>query len=116
MRATKKSELKFQIRQEAREKVRPNMMNTGVDRKYREQVESGRQLLNRKAAEGGDSRAKQARQELMYLINNYVPAYDNRIEQLIDIWRRSGDPNYDPGIRAQLRRARLEHGRKGDAV
>jgi hypothetical protein len=116
MRALRKSDLKTQIRQEAKEKIRPTSSNVGADRNYRQQVESGRSLLNAKASEGGDNKSKQAKQELMYLLNNYLPSYDNRIEQLIDIWRRSGDPSYNPAVRAQLRRARMEYGKKGSAI
>jgi len=112
----KRSEKKFAIRDQARQKIHPSMTSAGADRSYREQVESGRQTLNRLASEGGDPKGKRIKQELTYLLNNYLPSYDMRIEQLIDEWRRTGDPSYDPGIRVRLRQARKEHMSKGHAV
>lgn len=112
----KRSERKFAIRDQARQKIRPSMTSAGADRNYREEVESGRQTLNRLASEGGDPKGKRIKQELTYLLNNYLPSYDMRIEQLIDEWRRTGDPSYDPGIRVRLRQARKEHMAKGNAV
>lgn len=110
--AIKKSEIKLQMREEAKRKIHGG--NTGVTgaRDYRERVEKGRQLLMQKAAEGGDSRGKRVKAELTYLLNNYMPSYDAKIQSLIDDWRRSGDPSYDPGIRVQWRRAVQEHMKK----
>lgn len=116
MRATRKSELKQMIRAEARAQVRPPSVNIGANKTYQTQVEAGRDRLNRAAAEGGDNKAKQAKQELLYLLNNYLPSYDNRIEQLIDIWRRSGDKDYDPAVRVKLRQARLNYSKKTNAL
>ena len=117
MHVQKKSERKLAMREEAKRKVRPVFSNNlGADRTYRDQVESGRCRLGEVAAEGGDSRAKRARDELHYLLNNYMPSYDARIEQLIDTWRRSGDPSYDPGIRVRLRQARRDHMSKTSAI
>jgi hypothetical protein len=72
-------------------------------------VDQGLRELRQVSAEGGDGKAQRVKNELNYLLNNYLPSYDMRIEQLIDEWRRSGDPSYDPGIRARLRRARQDH-------
>jgi len=116
MRALKKGELKFQNREQAHRKIHPTTGNVGADRKYREQVEAGRKELGIISAEGGDSQAKKVRQELTYLLNNYLPQYDMRIEQLIDLWRRSNDPQYDPSIRTKYRLARREYMGKGGAV
>jgi len=52
----------------------------------------------------------------MYLINNFLPAYETRILQLIDEWRRTGDPSYDPGIRMKLRQAQRDYMSKTNAV
>ena len=95
MRAQKKSDIKMAIREEARRKVRPSTSNIGADRAYRADVEAGRRQLGVVSAQSGDSEGKKAKNELLYLINNYLPAYDMRIEQLIDQWRRSGDPDYE---------------------
>lgn len=116
MRALRKGELKFQNRQQAHRKIHPTTGNVGADRRYREQVEAGRKELGIVSAEGGDSKMKKVRQELMYLINNYLPQYDMRIEQLIDQWRRTNDPEYDPSIRTKFRLARREYMNKGGAV
>lgn len=116
MRALKKGELKFQNRKQAYRKVHPTTGNAGADRKYRDRVEAGRRELGRVSAEGGDAKCKRVRQELMYLINNYLPQYDMRIEQLIDEWRRTNDPSYDPSIRVKFRNARREYMSKGGAV
>ncbi|MCX5770428.1 MAG: hypothetical protein NTZ09_09180 [Candidatus Hydrogenedentes bacterium] len=116
MRALKKGELKLQNRQQAFHKVHPTSGNVGADRKYREQVEAGRKELGIISAQGGDNQAKQVRQELMYLLNNYLPQYDMRIEQLIDLWRRSHDPAYDPSVRVKYRQVRKDYMSKGGAV
>jgi hypothetical protein len=116
MRALKKSDLKLQIRDEAKRKVRPASSNIGTDRNYREGVEAGRRQLNELGAEAGDPAAKKYKAELMYLLNNYLPSYDIRIEQLMDAWRRTGDPSYDPGIRLKLRQARKQYMDKSSAI
>ncbi len=105
----KKSEQKLAIREEARRKIRGPAINVGADKSYRSAIEKGHQRLNQLMAEGGDSKAKRVRQELMYLINNYLPSHETRIEQLIDDWRRTGDPSYDPGIRIKLRQAQRDY-------
>ncbi len=116
MRALKKGDLKLQNRQQAYTKVHPTSGNVGADRKYREQVEAKRRELGIISAQGGDNKQKQVRQELIYLLNNYLPQYDMRIEQLIDLWRRSNDPQYDPSIRGKFRQVRKEYMSKGGAV
>jgi len=112
----KKSERKLAIRDEARRKVKPPSVSIGANRHYRADVEKGREHLSQLAAEGGDPKAKRVRQELMYLINNFLPAYETRILQLIDEWRRTGDPSYDPGIRMKLRQAQRDYMSKTNAV
>ena len=116
MRALRKSDLKLQIRDEAKRKVRSASSNIGADRNYREGVEAGRRQLNELGAEAGDPAAKKYKSELMYLLNNYLPAYDMRIEQLIDAWRRTGDLSYDPGIRVKLRQSRKQYLDKTSAI
>jgi hypothetical protein len=116
MKALKRSELKFTIREQAKRKVRPPSAMPGADTNYRQDVEKGRRDLNRLGSEGGDTAAKKVRAELMYLLNNYLPSYDMRIEQLIDLWRRSGDPSYDPGIRVKLRQARKTHMERNSSI
>jgi hypothetical protein len=96
--------------------VRPEAVNVGANRGYRDKVESGRQEFLQVSNEGGDPKAKKFKGELTYLLNNYLPAYDMRIEHLIDSWRRSGDPTYDPGIRTKLREARRNYNSKSNAV
>jgi len=72
-----------------------------------EEIEKGRkQLVERGAAGGGDRTQKRIRDELNYLIDHYNSTNDMKIETLIDKWRRSGDPSYDPAIRLRFRNAR----------
>ena len=101
------------MREEAKRTVRGGASVTaGGVRQHAEAVESGLSRLRMKSAEGGDSKAKRVKNELNYLINNYLPRYDARIETLISDWRTSGDPSYDPSIRGRLRRARQQHMKK----
>lgn len=105
----KKSERKLQMRDEAKRKIKGPSGGVTGSREYREKVEQGRRQLLMKAAEGGDNRAQQIRAEVTYLINNYVPSYDHRIEALIDAWRGTGDPSYDPEVKVAFRKARQKH-------
>ena len=110
MRAKSKSEFKRAIREQAKRKVSgATKYDLVSQRDHRTKVEKGLNELRRISSEGGDANAKRVKNELTYLLNNYLPKYDVRIEQLIDAWRRSGDPSYDPGIRTKLRQARREH-------
>ncbi len=116
MRALKKSDLKLTMREQAKRTVRPDAINVGANRGFRDKVEQGRQQFLQASNEGGDAMAKKYRGELTYLLNNYLPSYDMRIEQLIDSWRRTGDPSYDPAIRVKLREARRNYNSKSSAV
>ena len=112
----KKSEQKMAMREQAKLKVKPYLANVGADRGYREKVEAGRDHLMRASAEGGDTQTKKIKSELTYLLNNYIPSNDTRIEGLIDAWRRSGDPGYDPSIRTKLRQARVKSQNHSSAI
>ncbi|HOD50562.1 MAG TPA: hypothetical protein PLM14_16065 [Candidatus Hydrogenedentes bacterium] len=109
MKARKKSEWKMAIREEAKRKVRGPHCDVSTRGDYSRQVEAGLRELRTKMSEAGDGKAKRIKSELTYLLNNYAPRYDARIEQLIDDWRRSGDPEYDPGIRIKHRKASQIH-------
>ena len=98
------------IREQARQKVRPPNSTRQAD--YRQTVEQERRNLMAKCAEAGDPKTKKVRNELTFLLNNYAPSYDARIEQLIEEWRKSGDPQYDPMIRIRYRQARQDHMQK----
>jgi hypothetical protein len=114
--AMKRSEFKKQIRSEAKRVVQGSRFSQtpkGI-KDYGEAVEQGRRQLLIKSNEGGDSAGKRIKAELLYLLNNYLPQYDTRIEALIDAWRTSHDPEYDPAIRTRLRRARQDHMRKSN--
>lgn len=70
----------------------------GISQK--ERIEKGRkQMLEKERAGAGANTFKRMRAEIEYLIANYVPANDARIETLIDQWRTSGDPQYSPEVR-----------------
>ena len=115
MRRMSKAEHKLAIRRQAKEKVRPSGGTAGQRREYGDEVQKGLSNLRTVSSEGGDSRAKKVKNELLYLINNYQPRYDFRIQQLIDQWRRSGDPEYDPSIKVKLLHARRDHCKNSNA-
>ncbi len=80
---------------------------TGRGDTFREKVEKGRERVLEKVEPGaGANTQKRIREELNYLLNNYTPSNDNKIEMLIDKWRRSGDPSYDPAIKLRYRNVR----------
>ncbi len=80
---------------------------TGRGDTFRERVEKGRKKVVEKAEAGaGENTFRRIRQELNHLLNNYTPSNDYKIETLIDKWRRSGDPSYDPAIKLRYRNAR----------
>ncbi|MBI5093159.1 MAG: hypothetical protein HZB26_12055 [Candidatus Hydrogenedentes bacterium] len=116
MRAKSRSEHKLEIREQAKQKVRGEAYDISSRAKYQSDVQHGYNQLKQLGKEAGDSKAKQVRAELTYLLNNYIPQNDTRIEQLIDMWRRSGDPLYDPGIRAKLMRCRRDDMKQGTAL
>ena len=110
MRAKSKAEFKAAIRDEAKRKVGGSLkMDVESRVGYRNTVERGLKELRQISSEGGDPKGKRIRGELTYLLNNYLPQYDDRILQLIDDWRRCGDPAYDPSIRLKLIQTRRDY-------
>jgi hypothetical protein len=105
VKARSKSEHKLELRQRALQKVRPSAPGRG----QADALETERRRLLTECNEGGDPRGKKIQNELTFLLTNYAPRHDHRIEQLIDEWRRSGDPAYDPSIRIRHRQARQNH-------
>jgi hypothetical protein len=82
-----------------------------------DEIETGRKHLVERARAGALTHAhKRLRDEIHYLIKHYTPSNDYKIETLIDKWRTSGDPAYDPGIKMQLRRARRRKGESDYAL
>jgi hypothetical protein len=116
MRAKSRGEHKLEMREQAKQQVKGGRYDIASTRQYQADVQRGHEQLLRVSKEGGDSKAKMIKAELTYLLNNYLPSNDNRIEQLIDLWRRSGDPQYDPAIRAKLMRARRDDMKQGNAL
>jgi hypothetical protein len=117
MRVKSKAEFKAAIRDQAKRKIGGALKSDAVSRsQYRDNVEQGLKELRQVSSEGGDGKAKRIKNELTYLLNNYLPQYDNRILQLIDDWRRTGDPAYDPGIRARVVQARRDYMGKTQAL
>jgi len=110
----KKSEFKMRIREEAKRKIASGSGTAKEQTAYKDRVEAGRKELLMKSAQGGDPKAMRIKNELMYLLNNYSPKYDMRVQQLIELWRTSNDPSYDVGIHVKFRRARQEHDRKAN--
>lgn len=109
-----KSEYKLRMREEAKKKIHGAKFDMSHARQYQDDVAKGLNTLRRVSSEGGDFKAKRVKNELNYLLNNYLPQNDLRIQQLIDEWRRSGDPDYDVGVNVRFRNARREYmGKKG---
>ena len=113
MRAKTRAEHKLEMRGQAKQVVKGGRYDIASTKQYQADVQKGHDQLMRVSKEGGDSKAKMIRAELTYLLNNYVSQNDARIEQLIDLWRRSGDPQYDPAIRAKLMRCRRDDMKQG---
>jgi hypothetical protein len=80
----------------------------GAERRARmEEIETGRKQLQERAKAGaGAATNKRIKDEIEYLLKNYTPSNEAKIETLIDKWRRSGDPHYDPSVKIHLRNAR----------
>ena len=71
------------------------------------QIELGHKHVQERAKPGALTHAhKRIKDEIEYLLKNYTPSNDYKIETLIDKWRTSGDPGYDPSIKLRLRQAR----------
>lgn len=70
-------------------------------------IDTGHKHLKERAKPGaGPATGKRIKDEIEYLLKNYTPSNESKIETLIDKWRTSGDPNYDPGVKIRLRNAR----------
>lgn len=96
-----------QLDEEATSLIEKARRITGSGGTLQERIEKGRKKVVEKAAPGaGANTQKRFRDELNYLLNNYSPSNDNKIETLIDKWRRSGDPSYDPAIKLRYRKVR----------
>lgn len=93
---------------ELREKVGDTPETMGERREKRlEKIEKGRKQLREKQRAGvRDVAFGRIKQELDYLLKNYDPKNDAKIDTLIDKWRTSGDPSYDPAIRLKVRNVR----------
>lgn len=102
------AEFKNRIRDNAKRKLggRHSMIGHG---KFREDLEKGRKNLIKECSAAGATAASQIRNELEYLLNNYVPGSDSRILTLIDQWKRSHDPSYTPEINVRFRRIKAEY-------
>ena len=94
-----------------KEEARTKFLHWGGKRTNREQEEHDlekewRQAEEKQKAGFGENRFNRIKGELNFLLNNYQQSNDNKIEQLIDQWRRSGDPAYDPAIKLKHRNVR----------
>lgn len=77
------------------------------EREHLQNIEKDRKILREKAKVGGGVvAARRIKDEIDLLLKNYAPSNEAKIEALIDKWRRSGDPSYDPSIKLKLRTAR----------
>jgi len=109
------ADYKMRMREEAKRQLKGRGNDAPSYRRHRQNIEDGRKQLLIKSAEGGDRAAKAIKSELEYLLRNYLPTYDYRIQMLIDKWRTSGDPEYNPEIRARYRRVQADYGKNSRA-
>ena len=111
-----KTDIRAQIQQQkANWKLREEALESGND-PYRgvrareerlEKIEKGRkEVIAKQRAGTGDNTHKRIKAEIDYLIKSYTPTNDHKIDALIDKWRRSGDPSYDPMIKVRFRNAK----------
>jgi len=95
------------LRAHALEQMRNWRLGGAAQRARVKDIETGHKHLQERAKAGaGAATGKRIKDEIEYLLKNYTPSNEAKIETLIDKWRRSGDPSYDPGIRVRLRNAR----------
>lgn len=80
-------------------------------------INMGHKHLQERAKPGaGAATGKRIKDEIEYLLKNYTPSNEAKIETLIDKWRRSGDPSYDPSVKVRLRNARRKKGSQDYAL
>lgn len=95
------------VRVLALEQMRNWRQGGAAQRSRVKDIDTGHKRLQDTAKAGaGAATAKRIKDEIEYLLKNYTPSNEAKIETLIDKWRRSGDPSYDPGVRVRLRNAR----------
>jgi len=95
------------IRATALEQMRNWRQGGEAQRARIRDIDTGhKQLKERAKAGAGAATAKRIKDEIEYLLKNYTPSNEHKIEALIDKWRTSGDPGYDPTVRIRLRNAR----------
>lgn len=81
------------------------------DGRRRQQIESDAQRKHRREGHADSAATRRMRDEIELLLRNYTRANDYKIQSLLDKWRRSGDPSFDPSIatRLQMARKRRDH-------
>lgn len=100
-------QLEAQLRRGVMERAKKASGPGRDERVYGEEVEKGRKHLMEKVhAKSATAKPILIKTELNYLLANYTSANDAKIETLIDRWRRSGDPDYDPSIKVKHRNVR----------
>ncbi len=98
-----------------REDTRPEGVRKREE--FLESIEKGRKRVIEKGPMGAAHNAHtRIKSELNYLLNNYTPTNDWRIEMMIDKWRTSGDPAYDPSIKIKYRNVRKGKAKKDHAL
>ncbi len=99
--------LKRKLRAEVLEEFRRWRSKGAAHRQHQKDVDAKRKQLREKSKAGaGAATQGRLKDEIDLLIRNYTPANEQKIEALIDRWRRSGDPSYDPSVNIRLRNAR----------
>lgn len=98
-----------------REDTRPEGVRKHEE--FLERIEKGRKRVIEKGPMGASHNTHtRIKSELNYLLNSYTPTNDWRIEMLIDKWRMSGDPAYDPSIKIKYRNVRKGKAKKDNAL
>ena len=92
--------------------------STGAMRRRRQKEFEAKRKQQREKEKAGAGAAghRRIKDEIELLIKSYSPANEQRIEALIDKWRRSGDPSYDPSISLKLRNARKKRDNSQNAL
>lgn len=102
--------LKRALRSTAMETLR-RWRNEGVlQQRHHHDLEARRRQIRDREQGTRAGENRRIRQEIEQLLRNYTKSNDSRIEALVNKWRRSGDPSYDPGVMSRLQAARKKKG------
>ena len=105
--ATVRAEERGKLRAHVFEEFRKWRGGGAAHRQNLRNIERGRkEVLEKQKAGAGEATQRRIKAEIEYLIENFTPTNEKKIETLIDKWRRSGDSDYDPAIKLRFRKAK----------